>query len=378
MPMTAQMSDLDRSGHSGARWLLLGLAAGAALWLAGCASGPAPSQGAGKAPRTGTSDRDGAPPNPPSDLVRVPDAEPRVEPIRQGGPNKPYVVLGQGYEPMSGDVAFKQRGGASWYGTKFHGRRTASGEVYSMYGMTAAHRTLPIPSYARVRDVRSGKEIIVRINDRGPFHSSRVIDLSYTAAVKLDMLHKGSIEVEVERLTFDQIRTGQWRSGTALAQADTDVPPLVTPPAPRPLAPTPVLALATPAPALAPVDPGEHDPILALASQLDEASPPPLPTTDAQPAVQGRAPLVQARAFTPASKGFWVQLAAFSQRTGVDAFQKRVAEEMINLSPLLGVFQDGQVYRLQAGPYASRADAQAVAGRVREALRLAPMVVERR
>lgn len=376
MSMTAPV--LNR-GQSPGRLLLLCLTACTALWLAGCASGPAPSQGAGKAPRTGTSDRDGAPANPPSDLARVPDAEPRVEPIRQGGPNKPYVVLGQGYEPMSGDLAFKQRGGASWYGTKFHGRRTASGEVYSMYGMTAAHRTLPIPSYARVRDVRSGKEIIVRINDRGPFHSSRVIDLSYTAAVKLDMLHKGSIDVEIERLTFDQIRTGQWRSGTALAQAETDVPPLVTAPAPRLAEPAPVLALSTPAPALEPVDPGEHDPILALASQLDEASPPPSSSNaDAQPAAQGASPLIQARAFTPASKGFWVQLAAFSQRAGVDAFQKRVADEMINLSPLLGVFQEGKVYRLQAGPYASRADAQAVAGRVREALRLAPMVVERR
>lgn len=375
MPMTAPV--LNRGQLSG-RSLLLCLTACTALWLAGCASGPAPSQGAGKAPRTGTSDRDGAPANPPSDLARVPDAEPRVEPIRQSGHNKPYVVLGQGYEPMSGDVAFKQRGGASWYGTKFHGRRTASGEVYSMYGMTAAHRTLPIPSYARVRDVRSGKEIIVRINDRGPFHSSRVIDLSYTAAVKLDMLHKGSIDVEIERLTFDQIRTGQWRSGTALAQAETDVPPLVTAPASPPAEPAPVLALSTPAPALEPVDPGEHDPILALASQLDDASPPSSSNAEAQPAAQGASPLIQARAFTPASKGFWVQLAAFSQRAGVDAFQKRVADEMINLSPLLGVFQEGKVYRLQAGPYASRADAQAVAGRVREALRLAPMVVERR
>ena len=118
--------------------------------------------------------------------------------------------------------------------------------------------------------------------------------------------------------------------------------------------------------------------LLALASQLDDASPPSSSNAEAQPAAQGASPLIQARAFTPASKGFWVQLAAFSQRAGVDAFQKRVADEMINLSPLLGVFQEGKVYRLQAGPYASRADAQAVAGRVREALRLAPMVVERR
>ena len=357
------------------------LAAVAVLWLAGCASGPGPGSGTGQAPRPGTSSRDGAPTSPPADLARVPDAEPRVEPIRQGGPNKPYVVLGQGYEPLSGDVSFRQRGGASWYGTKFHGRRTASGEVYSMYGMTAAHRTLPIPSYARVRDVRSGKEIIVRINDRGPFHSSRVIDLSYTAALKLDMLGKGSTEVEIERLTFDQIRTGQWRSDTAVARVDTAPPPMVAVQAPAPQStPTPVLALSTPAPALEPVDPGERDPILALASQLDEASPPPAPATEQPEAAVRRdaSPVLQSRAFTPASKGFWVQLAAFSQRAGVDAFQKRVADEMLNLSPLLGVFQEGKVYRLQAGPYASKADAQAVAGRVRDALRLAPMVVERR
>lgn len=361
-----------------------------ALWLAGCASGPTPGPGGVKAPRPGTSDRDGAPANPPADLARVPDAEPRVEPIRQGGPNKPYVVLGQGYEPLSDDVAFKERGMASWYGTKFHGRRTASGEVYSMYGMTAAHRTLPIPSYARVRDVRTGKEVIVRINDRGPFHSNRVIDLSYTAATKLGMLGKGSTEVEIERLTFDQIRTGQWRSDLSVAKVDTTPAPLVTAPAtaaPPPAEAPPVLALTTPAPPLEPVGPAEDDPILALASQLDQASPPPVssePVADASPRAQtpqasvAAAPEVRARAFTPAAKGFWVQLAAFSQRAGVDAFQKRIAQDMVNLSPLLGVFQEGSLYRLQAGPYASRADAQAVAGRVRDALRLAPMVVERR
>ncbi len=356
----------------------LAVVALALLWLAGCATGPGPGGGTGQAPRPGTSSRDGAPASPPPDLAKVPDAEPRIEPVRRGGPNKPYVVLGQGYEPLEGDVSFRQRGGASWYGTKFHGRRTASGEVYSMYGMTAAHRTLPIPSYARVRDVRSGKEIIVRINDRGPFHSSRVIDLSYTAAVKLDMLSKGSIEVEIERLTFDQIRTGQWRSETSVAKVDTAPPPMVVAQAPVTPSPAPVLALSTPAPALEPVDPGEHDPILALASQLDDASPPPAAASERGDAVPAASAVVQSRAFTPASKGFWVQLAAFSQRAGVDAFQKRVADEMINLSPLLGVFQEGQVYRLQAGPYASKNDAQAVAGRVRDALRLAPMVVERR
>lgn len=152
--------------------------------LVGCSSVSLSPEKAGRATSgantsTGSTtmrtDRDGAPERPPEDLASVPDAVPRVEPILPKGPNKPYVVLGQGYEPLAEDVPFKQQGVASWYGTKFHGRRTASGEVYSMYGMSAAHRTLPIPSYARVRNKANGKEVIVRINDRGPFHSSRVL-----------------------------------------------------------------------------------------------------------------------------------------------------------------------------------------------------------
>jgi rare lipoprotein A (peptidoglycan hydrolase) len=118
----------------------------------------------------------------------VPDAQPRIEPLRVGGPNKPYEVLGQAYEPMRTDQPLRERGLASWYGRKFHGRPTASGETYDMYAMTAAHRTMPIPSYARVRNPANGREVVVRINDRGPFHPERVVDLSYTAALKLGVL----------------------------------------------------------------------------------------------------------------------------------------------------------------------------------------------
>jgi rare lipoprotein A len=357
---------LMRSFSFPARWTLLLLAL--VLGLAGCASGPS-VQG----PRVSSlprPDADGAPERPPADLAAVPDAEPKVEPIRPGGPNKPYVVLGQGYEPLADDVPFSQRGQASWYGTKFHGRRTASGEVYSMYGMTAAHRTLPIPSYARIRNVASGKEVIVRINDRGPFHSSRVIDLSYTAAAKLDVLGRGTAEVEIERLTFEQIRTGQWRSAV------------------------PFFAKAEPAGGTPGVDtsfPMGRDPIFELASRLDDAR----PVAQAAPASSAEgasAPLsvaashvraapakvVQARAFTPAAKGFWVQLAAFSQRQSLDNFQKRVAQDLSTLAPLLAVFNDGPLLRLQVGPYAQRDEAQSVAQRVRDALQLVPMVVERR
>src|SRR6185436_16130865 len=123
---------------------------------------------------------------------------------------KPYEVLGVAYVPLTTDRPFKERGLASWYGRKFHGRPTASGEPYNMYAMTAAHPTLPIPSYVRVRHIASGREVIVRVNDRGPFHRGRIIDLSYTAALRLGVL-RGVAPVEIERLTNEEIRSGNWR-----------------------------------------------------------------------------------------------------------------------------------------------------------------------
>lgn len=156
------------------------------------------------------SSRDGPPSNPPADLDKVPDAIPQVEPIRRGGPNKPYEVGGQLYVPQTEDLAYRERGLASWYGSKFHGRSTSNGDTYDMFAMTAAHTTWPLPSYARVRNPANGREIIVRVNDRGPFVRGRVIDLSYTAALKLGLLRGVGI-VEIERLTFDEIRSGSWR-----------------------------------------------------------------------------------------------------------------------------------------------------------------------
>ncbi len=144
----------------------------------------------------------------PADLERTPDALPRVEPIRVGGPNKPYAAFGQSIVPMTTDNALAERGGASWYGRKYHGRATSSGEVYDMFAMTAAHRTMPIPSFARVRNPANGREIVVRINDRGPFVDGRVIDLSYAAALKLGVLGGVSL-VEVQRITHAEIRARQ-------------------------------------------------------------------------------------------------------------------------------------------------------------------------
>ena len=175
----------------GQAWALLA----AAGLIAGCATRP------------GT-ERDGPPANPPPNLAQVPNAEPRIEPIRVGGPNKPYEVLGRRYEPMTRDAPLQENGGASWYGRKFHGRPTASGETYDMFAMTAAHKTMPIPSYARVRNPANGREVVVRINDRGPFAPGRVIDLSYTAALRLGVL-AGVAPVEVVRLTHADIRNAE-------------------------------------------------------------------------------------------------------------------------------------------------------------------------
>jgi rare lipoprotein A len=176
-----------------------------------------PAAGSG---RGGYYQDDGPGDNPPSNLRDVPDAEVKYEPYARFA-NKPYSVFGTTYTPLINDEPFSQRGIASWYGVKFHGQKTSSGELYDMYKMTAAHPTLPIPSYARVTSLESGKSVVVRINDRGPFHASRVIDVSYTAALRLGLLGKGSHQVEVERLfANDPTRVATVRrAATSAAQA---------------------------------------------------------------------------------------------------------------------------------------------------------------
>lgn len=165
---------------------------------------------------------DGPPRNPPSNLDSIADATPRVEPLARG-PNRPYTIMGKRYVPDTSGQPYRKRGIASWYGRKFHGNPTSNGERYDMFAMTAAHTTLPIPSYVRVTRVSNGKSVIVRVNDRGPFLHNRVIDLSYAAAHRLGMVQAGSAEVVVERIMPEQIRAGTWRSGGATA-ASTPTP----------------------------------------------------------------------------------------------------------------------------------------------------------
>lgn len=146
---------------------------------------------------SGVYERDAAPLHPP-DLSQIKDAIPRTEPRSRGGNSATYTVFGRTYRVLASSEGFLERGIASWYGTKFHGRRTANGEIYDMYAMTAAHKQLPIPTYVRVSNLENGKAIVVRVNDRGPFHANRVIDLSYAAAYKLGMLERGTAKVEVQ------------------------------------------------------------------------------------------------------------------------------------------------------------------------------------
>jgi rare lipoprotein A len=299
--------------------LLLALVVSA---LAGCATrAPAPAVP--------------TPPAPPPDVERVPDAQPRPEAVRPGGPNKPYVVQGERYTPLPNEAEYNEDGLASWYGPGFHGRSTASGELYNMYAMSAAHKTLPIPSYVRVTNPANGRSVILRVNDRGPFIKGRIIDLSYTAALKLDTV-RGVVPVKVERITPAQIVSGAWRgpgrtvSAPVLVEGD-DGPP-------------------------------------------DGASPMP-PTPDSEPAM-----VAGERAPTAAGRGFWVQLGAFREREGALQMQQQTARRVPTLALLLAVFKDADqtLHRVQAGPFASREDAILTADRVREQMLLAPVIVERR
>ena len=134
------------------------------------------------------------------DVSHVPDAVPRVEPRSRGGNPANYVVFGKRYHTLSSSEGFTQRGIASWYGRKFHGRKTSNGETYDMYSMSAAHKRLPIPTYVQVTNLENGRQVVVRVNDRGPFHDNRIIDLSYAAASRIGMLGKGTALVEIQAI----------------------------------------------------------------------------------------------------------------------------------------------------------------------------------
>lgn len=191
----------------------LAMLLGVVLLLAGCSGGggsrPNPTD-AGSADGLASSNDEryalssDAYPQDPPDVSKVPNAVPRHEPLSRGGNRSPYEVWGKSYEVLADASGYVREGKASWYGEKFHGYTTSNGEIYDMYTMSAAHRSLPLPSFARVTSQDNGRSVIVRVNDRGPFHSEREIDLSYAAAARLGILDRGTGRVRVEAIDVDQ------------------------------------------------------------------------------------------------------------------------------------------------------------------------------
>jgi rare lipoprotein A len=284
---------------------------------------------------------DGPGDNPPEGLLDVPDAEPRIEPYSTRG-NKPYTVLGKTYTPTTDERPFKQRGVGSWYGRKFHGQKTSSGELYDMYKMTAAHPTLPIPSYARVTNLSNGKQVIVRVNDRGPFHSARIIDLSYTAALKLGYLGKGSSELEVERILPEEI--ARMAKGGGEQRSDRTPPPeavavvampvnLGGPEAPRVLE-----------------EPKLSNPVVVPSPQVPQVT---------------------------SGQGYYLQLGAYSQAANAEAARTRLLKDKAAALPQLEVVEYGTFYRVYSGPFASRTEADAAARQLQDGGMAKPMIVQR-
>ena len=253
---------------------------------------------------------DGAPP---VNLDRIADPQPRPEPLNATA-NEPYSVFGRDYAPLKPGAAYKRQGTVSWYGRKFHGQRTASGEIYDMFAMTAAHPTLPIPSYARVLNLETQRSIIVRINDRGPYSSGRLMDVSYAAAHRLGFAESALATVEVEAIY----------AGPALEVA------------------------AAPRSATA-------------AAPAHEEAPAPIPVATDR-------------------RGVFLQLGAFSARANAESLGARIQREFGSADWMkagLDIELRGNLHRLQLGPYASRAEANAAAEKIREAVEIRPVVVVR-
>lgn len=256
----------------------------------------------------------------PEGLLDTPDAEPRVEPFARG-PSKPYEVFGKNYIPITDNRPFVQRGIGSWYGKKFHGQRTASGEIYNMYKMTAAHPTLPLPSYARVTNLRNGKQVIVRINDRGPFHSDRIIDLSYTAALKLGYIGNGSSELQVERLLPEEIaRLNAEKNSKASRPINTAE---------------------------------ENDAIARIAAT-------------------GSSARVAAE-----TGGFYLQFGAYVQMQNAQAALERLLSAWPQDLPAPSVIQTQGLYRLHSGPFSGREEAAKAARTLQSASQTSVTVVQK-
>lgn len=275
---------------------------------------------------------DGPDANPPKNLDSIPDATPKKEPLLARS-NKPYKALGQTYTPMTTSQDYKVRGLASWYGKRFHGKKTSSGETYDMYAMSAAHTTLPLPSYAKVTNPANGRSVIVRVNDRGPFKSTRIIDLSYAAAYKLRLINQGSGLVEVEAIHLDNVA-----DNSAPTQAAETV--------------------SMPTEAANPSVVAEQSAPVASESK---------PVTTAQ-----QVPDQSVNSTTIAR--YFIQAGAFKNEANAEALKDKIQALQIDQNAgIYRVYNDG-LHRLLLGPYDTKQAAEQIAADIRKQLNIATIV----
>ena len=281
----------------------------------------------------------------PVNLDAIPDAVPKVEPLHRYA-NRPYIALGKTYTPMTVVGNFRERGMASWYGKKFNGQRTSSGEIYDMYAMTAAHPTLPLPSYARVTNLANHKSVIVRINDRGPFMKDRIIDLSYTAAYKLGLIGDGSAEVEVDSID-PNVKVNSIAASTLQSQPLKSSPPVNL----EPVAPVAASAVVA-APA---------------AAAGSAAMPVAAPATAAATAL-ATAPLVSS------DNAVYLQLGAFKTQEAAEAYLAKMRSKLGDNGKQLKLSTKDGLVRVHIGPYASESEARSSADSIAAKLGFKPMV----
>lgn len=269
----------------------------------------------------------------------VAEIEPRVEPLSRGGNPASYSQSGKSYRVLKTSRGFTQRGEASWYGTKFHGRKTSNGERYDMYAISAAHKTLPIPTYLEVTNLENGRSLIVRVNDRGPFHSARIIDLSYAAAAKLGYANKGTAAVKIRAIDVAQYQREKLRTTPSHSPAQVITKPLQSP----------VMAIKVKATAL-PMEVYAERAVKRPAPPIDGASKAVLP--------------VAVSSGSAAGQQLYIQLGAFASRANAEQMIKQSSNAQISKIAVATIQpvsrSSGVVYRVRLGPFSNKNDASEI------------------
>lgn len=279
---------------------------------------------------------DGPGDNPPANIDAIPDAVPRVETLLVRA-NKPYVALGNSYTPMTEYQPYKKRGVASWYGKRYHGQKTSAGEVYDMYGMTGAHTVLPLPSYVRVTNPENQKSVIIRINDRGPFHSDRLIDLSYAASYKLGLAGKGSGIVDVEAIDPRKFVQNAPPASAPKAMPPTEASSVIVEPLKTANIPAPTVIEST--------------------------------SSSTSPSTQGKLT-------SPPVSGAFVQVGAFKSAENAELLSRKITgQNLVENTPVNSWYNQG-IHRVRIGPYANRSEAELAAAKVKKALGLNTYIVD--